>query len=500
MTQDGLPAAVAATYLGQTIGQLAAPLPKARKEMEGLGIDATKLSQTITSGSGHGLVDAIKMLYDGITQHLTPSGLVAVDTFKKSKGAAADFQTMLLKLPPNMQTAYQALATMAGGVKGMQGVLLLGGTHLNQFAGNVKAMAAQVKKGGNDVAGYAEQQKTLNGKLDDAKASWSALMVTMGNYFLPIAKQVLDWFNGSMPSIERWTNQVAQWLVPAIKDFGNYFSSELWPALQKGYNTILPGIIQAWGILTGGVKDSGVKWKNVGDFIALGLIPTLATFTRVTLPAVAAILRVVIQAITNMMEEANALAKVIVDISVPILHAFADMARGIGLFVLGLSSIPGFGWAKDAAMKMLGAATAADNLANSLFKIKSPPPIDIQVNAYGTSAIANAIISGNAPLANSMITANSYAAGGAYSTVVSGSQRTNGGMRAAGGPVKAGMRYRVGENGPEDFTAPADGYVHDAKSSKSGGNGPAVWIDKYYANDKPITQISADLMFRMQHA
>jgi TP901 family phage tail tape measure protein len=500
MTQDGLPAAVAATYLGQTIGQLAAPLPKARKEMEGLGIDATKLSMTITSGSGHGLVDAIKMLYTGIANHLTPSGLVAVDTFKKSKGAAADFQTMLLKLPPSMQTAYQTLAVMAGGVKGMQGVLLLGGSHLSQFAGNVKAMSDQVRKGGNDVAGYAEQQATLKGKLDDAKASWSALMVTLGNYFLPVAKQVLDWFNGSMPSIERWTNAIAEKAGPIIKQFGAYFTNELWPMLQRGYDTILPGIKQAWDILTGGIKSSGVQWKDVGHFVAAAIL-VLAELARVVLPVVAVALRVVIQLVTNMIETCVGLAHIIQSVGVIVLDEFSNMATSMGHMLISLSKVPLFGWAKDAGNALLGAAGSAKELADRLNGIHNPPAINIPVGVYGTSAVASALIAGNNPLANAMMSANKYAGGGAYSTVVSGSQRTNGGLRAVGGPVEAGMRYRVGENGPEDVTFGANGYVHDAKTTKAGGgNGPAVWIDKYYANDKPITQISSDLMFRMQHA
>ncbi|WP_150526828.1 phage tail tape measure protein [Roseibium sediminis] len=36
------------------------------------------------------------------------------------------------------------------------------------------------------------------------------------------------------------------------------------------------------------------------------------------------------------------------------------------------------------------------------------------------------------------------------------------GERAAGGPVKAGLTYMTGERGRELFTAPADGYVHNA--------------------------------------
>ena len=41
--------------------------------------------------------------------------------------------------------------------------------------------------------------------------------------------------------------------------------------------------------------------------------------------------------------------------------------------------------------------------------------------------------------------------------------------RAGGGPVTAGVRYRVGEQGPEDFVAPMSGYI-DPMPDRSGGD------------------------------
>lgn len=497
MTQDGLPASVAATYLGQTIGQLAAPTAKARDEMKGLGLNATDVSRTLISGSGHGLIDAVRMLDDAIANHLTPSGLVAVETFKKSNGSFTDFQKLLSNLPPSMQTSIQAIATMAGGVKGMQGMLLLGGKHLDQFASNVKAMRDQVKAGGKDIAGFAEQQQTFNGKLADAKGAWSALMITLGNYLLPVAKQVLDWFNHSIPAIEGWVSSVVKKATPAIKAFSDWFKYELMPALDKAVKQIIPSLHDAWNTVTGSVSKGMPIWKQLGDFLVQDLIPAMTVIAKFVIPAVAMALRALvlqieITAVQFQIFKAQALV-----MAVTILGAFSKLEAGWGLLLFALGQVPGFGWAKVAGEAMIKAAAAAGGLERALLGIKSPPPINIAVNAYGTSAIANAIISGNAPLANSMMTANSYASGGAYTTYSGGgTSYKGGGTRASGGPVMPGLSYRVGEEGPETVTFGAPGYVHDAKTSKAGGSGgPLVHIDQYYEAKTPIGKVAADLMF-----
>lgn len=198
MTKDGLPASVAATYLGQSIGQLAAPTAKARLEMEGLGINATKVAQQITSGTGHGLSDAINTLYDGIRNHLVGGGLVSVDTFKKMQNSTTDYQQVLAKLPPVVQTQVQALATMAGGVRSFQGVLMLGGAHAQQYATDLSAINEQVTKGGTKVAGFSDIQHTFNQQLADAKGAASALAIEFGQSLMPVATDVLHVLSGGI--------------------------------------------------------------------------------------------------------------------------------------------------------------------------------------------------------------------------------------------------------------------------------------------------------------
>lgn len=170
MTTDQLPAAKAATYLGQTIGQLAAPTAKAQKAMASLGVDSHAVAAAITSGSGHGLADALALLQKGV-DHAGKSG----------------------------ETAYQALATTVGGVKSLQGALMLGGKHAHAFASTVDDISAKIKAGGSAIDGFAQTQDTLSFKWKSLKGDASALAVEIGHDLTPAAKEVLgvmsDLFN-----------------------------------------------------------------------------------------------------------------------------------------------------------------------------------------------------------------------------------------------------------------------------------------------------------------
>lgn len=248
MTKDGLPAANAATYLGQTIGQLAAPTAKARTEMKGLGINATAVAQTITSGSGHGLSDAIEMLYKGIQNHLVGGGLISVDTFKKMASSTTAYQQVLAKLPPALQTPIQALATMAGGVRSFQGILMLGGQHAQQYADTLDAVTAQVKKGGDQIAGFSDVQKTLAFQAEAAKASLSALGVEIGQKLTPLASDALGVFSGFIGFLSSHQQVVIDFGIGAVA-VGSALLA--WKAAAIGVaaaEAIATGVTTAFGI------------------------------------------------------------------------------------------------------------------------------------------------------------------------------------------------------------------------------------------------------------
>lgn len=129
-----------------------------------------------------------------------------------------------------------------------------------------------------------------------------------------------------------------------------------------------------------------------------------------------------------------------------ILNGFAGLTRTIGNVLVALGNLPGFGWAKTAGEKMLGAADSASKLAANINKIpnKKKVSVDLSVTA----------------LASNMTQALSH----------------NIGIRAVrerGGPVLAGQAYIVGEKRPEVFVPDTNGTILPRVGVPGGGAGGA---------------------------
>jgi hypothetical protein len=477
MTRDGLPAAMAATYLGQTIGHLAYPSGPAREMMDNLGISVLGVQKAITSGSGHGLGDAIQMLYTGIQNHLTPAGLVAFEVFKKSKASLTDFQRLVLNLPKTMTTTVGALAAMSGGVKGFQGILMLGNDHLKGYKDTLKAVNATVKAGGQGIEGYDRQQKSLNGILDDAKGKFSGLADTLGRQLLPYVKDVaqrLGDFIGFLASHEGAVSNI----VGAVGALGAAFVGVT--AVVKAYTAV------QW-LLNASMDANPIGLIILGlgalTYVVVKAYQESDTFRKVVTVALDAVKLgfwtlsyIAITVLQDMMNSA-------LDFAGTFIHAAA----------LAFGWVPGLGdklWAANRAIDKFKTDANA-----SLDAVKNNIKVNIDT-ANAKMAYDILISQMQTPVTIPVFMNAQYTAG---SVNVAGIGKVNAGMRAAGGPVEAGMTYRVGENGPEDVTFPANGYVHDAKATKAGaghGGGAAVYIDKYYEGSKSGLVLAADLMFR----
>lgn len=189
MTMHGTDARVAATYLRQVILGLENPTAKARDAMKSLGLDSIQVSQNLGK---NGLASTIEMLQNAIQSHLTPAGLVAMNSLKSASGSATDFQKVLANLPPTIQTQIGALADMVGGVKQLQGFLQLGGDNLQVFKDNTAAVTDQVRNAHGQISGWAEYQSTFNARLNEAKGALSALAVQLGSVLLPVLTPVME--------------------------------------------------------------------------------------------------------------------------------------------------------------------------------------------------------------------------------------------------------------------------------------------------------------------
>lgn len=182
MTSQGTPAAVAATYLRQTIGMLSNPSAKAAAEMKDLGLSSIQVSQNLGK---NGLASTLNELTGAITQHMGPAGTVLIQHLQAAAKNTTAYQKVLAGLSPSQQTYIGALATMVGGTKSMQAALELTGPHMADFQNNTKTIAAHVKEGGTQVEGWAEVQKTFNQRMAEAKAGIGAMAIQIGNALLP---------------------------------------------------------------------------------------------------------------------------------------------------------------------------------------------------------------------------------------------------------------------------------------------------------------------------
>ncbi|MEU6582747.1 phage tail tape measure protein [Nocardia sp. NPDC046763] len=200
MTSQGTDASKAGTYLRQTITALSAPSAKAATEMRGLGIDVFDLQQHL---GDRGLTGTLKILSDAIASHAGPDGAVLVETFKKSKNATSDFQKILANLPPESQTALQAMADMMGGAKSMQAALELTGPAADHFNTAVQNIGNSLHGSGSDVQDWAEIQETAKQKMEEVKATVNALGIKLGEHLLPAVKKVADAFLSSVEFFEK---------------------------------------------------------------------------------------------------------------------------------------------------------------------------------------------------------------------------------------------------------------------------------------------------------
>lgn len=530
MTRDGLPAAMAATYLGQTIGHLAAPTGPAVEMMKSLGISVIGVQQAITSGSGHGLGDAIQMLYTGIMNHLTPSGLVAVEMFKKSKGTVSDYQKVLANLPPSMQTTVGALAAMSGGVKGFQGILMLGNDHLKGYKDTLAAVNATTKAGGKNIEGVARQQQSLNGMLDDAKGAWSGVADSIGRQFLPDVKNaatdlngLLGWMSSHQGSVEKFGKVILGIGAAFLVVKGAMMAYQVVATLVSAWQAVDTVLFKALNLA---IDSNALSW--IGSTVAMGAA------------RVAAVAWTAAQWLLNVALDANPIGLVVLAIG-GLALAFVDAYKhsetfrqgvtrvldvlkigfitlemvGLAVFqaltavflqlvdVLVRGAAEAFGWVPGLGPKLRAAADDVEKFKNnansSLMKIQKS--LNLQLNTATAQLAYDKLVANMAkPVTVPVFLKTNYTGG---SVNVAGVGRVNVGMRAGGGPVDAGSPYIVGEKGPELIIPRQSGHVVDAAGTQAmskKGSGAALHIENYYEAKAPAGQVAADLMFRMAHS
>jgi TP901 family phage tail tape measure protein len=279
MTAQGTPAAVAATYLRQTIGQLSNPSGKAAREMTDLGLSAVKVGQNLGK---KGLASTLTMLTDAIQKKMGPAGTVLIQHLQKAAKNTTAFQKELANLSPSQQTYVGALATMVGGTKSMQAALQLTGPHMKDFIKNTEGIDEHVKAGGKSVEGWSDVQKNFNQKMAEAKASMQSLGIQIGQALLPTAQkmirvfsQIVSWMSRHQQVAKALAIVIGVALVAAVVTL----TAALWNAAAAAWATGIPEVILAVVALIAAIVLLVMHWlqvwgaiRQVGEAVAHAVV------------------------------------------------------------------------------------------------------------------------------------------------------------------------------------------------------------------------------------
>jgi hypothetical protein len=307
---------------------------------------------------------------------------------------------------------------------------------LNKGADGIKALDDASDKYGLTVSGpMADNIKKAKASQKDWDATVQGLSVTFGAVLLPVLTTTLGYVRDNVvPIIQNATafmsrhadtiGHVIQVVGPIVGIIvGVIAAIKTWTIVQGILNTVMALnpvglIIIAIAALAAGLiyaYQHSDKFREICDtaFRAIGAI-----VTWVWNNALQPFIKMMVEGIVMMIGWVANLLEV-------------------------LGKVPGFEWARDAAVKIRGAQDAVQGFADSIKKIPENTTANVKLNVTANYNAATA-------------TALNIAAGNA-----------NAGHRASGGPVSAGASYIVGENGPELFNPSQSGMVYNASQTAS---------------------------------
>jgi TP901 family phage tail tape measure protein len=187
MTGQGVDAAEAATYLRQTMIALSAPGDEARKVLESIGMTANE----VAVGMRISLPETIGKITDALAKKFPAAAAETNAEMQKVKDGTETFDEALQHLSGTTGGQYIAsIKDVAGGMRQMQGLLLLSGQHLKTFKDDVGKISDAVRDGGASITGWNMVQGTFNQQIAKAGAGIQVLFITLGTRLLPTLTKV----------------------------------------------------------------------------------------------------------------------------------------------------------------------------------------------------------------------------------------------------------------------------------------------------------------------
>lgn len=370
-----------------------------------------------------------------------------------------------------------------------------------------EAQAAILDKLQHKFGGVAEATATSSAKM---RASWDVAKEQMGKTLLPMFDKVAGFITGKVipavsgfvggmqdgsgmggkfahflkselePPLEKIGNFIETQAIPAVKNFAREFEHGTGPGgklrrviddvgtaiektvgfIQRNRSWVEPLVVglAAFAGAYATVTKATEIYKATQEALNLAMKANTIGIVIEVLVALAAALvyaynhsatfhRIVDEAFHAVGQAAtwmwnNAIAPALRFI----LNGFADVIDFYAKLLGALGHVPGFGWARDAANMLHGAAQKTHELADGIRNIPNRT-VDVNVN-FSSNAFQ---------IQQQIQAASRMAAGITFGTV--GTTGAGSKARAAGGPVDPGHLYRVGESGTEWFVPNVAGTI-----------------------------------------
>lgn len=298
----------------------------------------------------------------------------------------------------------------------------------------------------DDVARTADQFARAFGA---ALVPAAPILERMTSALATMATKFADWISEASKS-----GKLAEWLDKAVNTFNKLkeIASNLGGIIAgifRGSEQGGQGFLDQMINMTAAIKDfiNSANGQALVDFFATIIAAIISTKPAWDwLGAQLAFTRDLFSGIATAAQTAWDLVKTAT------LLAVAAIVGQLALIVTAAAKA--FGWIPGIGPKLQEAAASVNSFVANVVGQLNRIPRDITVTVH-TRVIGGSLLS-------------AAQQSGTYSSGIGG--------RASGGPVMAGKTYRVGEQGPELVTFGANGYVHDAASSRqmmSGGGGLA---------------------------
>lgn len=203
MTNAGMTAQHASQNLAFAIRALNVETPKGTQALKDIGLTAEQVHNDLQT---KGLPATLKEIEDHIGK----------------------------QFPLDSMKGQQALKDIMGGAAGLNAALMIGGSHMKEFEGDVNSIGSALSSKQKDVQGWSEVQGDFNQKLAQAQEVVETLGIKLGTALLPFAGKVVDAFSQfaswlSSPSVTNFATGVGKNISDAFKNIGDVLNS---PAMR----------------------------------------------------------------------------------------------------------------------------------------------------------------------------------------------------------------------------------------------------------------------------